>query len=119
MENQLVFEDEIAQLIQQTTNRSQKEKIKDWTLGALKKFLLTQSESAIKIIIPGLLSDIIGCVVKLMFNDELIIIGQKIFNPLAGSKLGAKGYMGARIQPNSPTDHILSLIHISEPTRPY
>ena len=106
LENQLVFEDEIAQLIQQTTDRNQKEKIKDWTLGALKKFLLTQSESAIKSIMPGLLSDIIGCVVKLMSNDELIIIGQKIFNPLAGSKLGAKGYMGARIQPNSPTDHI-------------
>ena len=106
LENQLVFEDEIAQLIQQTTDRSQKEKIKDWTLGALKKFLLTQPESVIKSIMPGLLSDIIGCVVKLMSNDELIKIGQKIFNPLAGSKLGAKGYMGARIQPNSPTDHI-------------
>ena len=53
----------------------------------------------------GLTSDTIGCVPKLMTNEELIAIGQKIFNPLPGTKMGAKGYMGARIQPNSPTDH--------------
>jgi len=55
---------------------------------------------------PSLSSDVIGCVVKLMTNDELISIGQKIFNPLPGSQIGSKGYMGARIQPNSPTDNI-------------
>ena len=39
-----------------------------------------------------------------MSNEELIAVGAKVFNPLPGSKLGARGYMGARIQPNSPTD---------------
>ena len=29
----------------------------------------------------------------------------KVFNPLPGSKIGAKGYLSARIQPNSPTDN--------------
>lgn len=32
-------------------------------------------------------------------------MGQKVFNPLPNSKVGSKGYMGARIQPNSPTDN--------------
>jgi ethanolamine ammonia-lyase large subunit len=53
----------------------------------------------------GLNSDVIGCIPKLMSNKELVIVGQKIFNVLPGTQLGAKGYMGARIQPNSPTDH--------------
>ena len=53
----------------------------------------------------GLTSDTIGCVPKLMSNQELTALGQKIFNELPGTKMGAKGYMGARIQPNSPTDH--------------
>ena len=53
----------------------------------------------------GLTSDTIGCVPKLMSNQELIALGQKIFNVLPGTRIGAKGYMGARIQPNSPTDH--------------
>jgi ethanolamine ammonia-lyase large subunit len=34
----------------------------------------------------------------------LIAVGRKVFNPLPGSNVGAKGYMGARTQPNSPTD---------------
>ena len=39
-----------------------------------------------------------------MDNAELVKLGQTVFNPLPGSKVGAKGYMGARVQPNSPTD---------------
>jgi ethanolamine ammonia-lyase large subunit len=106
LDEHLLFEDELAQLIQQTTDPAQKEKIKNWTLAELKNFLLTQPESEIKIIMPSLSSDVIAGVVKLMTNDELIQVGQKIFNPLAGSKIGAKGYLGARIQPNSPTDNL-------------
>ena len=48
----------------------------------------------------------IACVVKLMTNAELIAVGRKVFHPLPGSRIGAKGYLGARIQPNSPTDHV-------------
>ena len=79
-------------------------RIEPWTLGELARFLLDQPEDAIKAIMPGLSSDVIACVVKLMSNDELIAVGRKVFNPLPGSNIGARGYMGARIQPNSPTD---------------
>ncbi|MFP4387827.1 MAG: ethanolamine ammonia-lyase subunit EutB, partial [Desulfococcaceae bacterium] len=53
----------------------------------------------------GLNSDVIGSVVKLMSNAELTVVGKKVFSALPGSNLGAKGYLGARIQPNSPTDN--------------
>jgi ethanolamine ammonia-lyase large subunit len=75
-----------------------------WTFAELKRFLLQRDEAAIKAVMPGLSSDVIGCVVKLMSNDELVAVSAKIFNPLPGSNLGARGYLGARIQPNSPTD---------------
>jgi ethanolamine ammonia-lyase large subunit len=29
-----------------------------------------------------------------------------VFNPLPGTRIGAQGYLGARIQPNSPTDNV-------------
>ncbi|HSN75061.1 MAG TPA: ethanolamine ammonia-lyase subunit EutB, partial [Anaerolineae bacterium] len=61
--------------------------------------------SDIQPILDGLCSDVIGCVVKIMSNEELIAVGRKLFHPLPGSNIGAPGYMGARIQPNSPTDH--------------
>jgi ethanolamine ammonia-lyase large subunit len=78
----------------------------DRPLASFKQFLLTSDEGAIKEIMPSLSSDAISCVVKLMSNEELIEIGRKIFNPLPGSQIGAKGYLGARLQPNSPTDHV-------------
>ena len=100
-----LFEDNLQKLIWQTIDQVQYAKVKDWTMGQLKDFLLTRSEAEIKAIMYGLTSDTIGCVPKLMSNEELITLGRKIFNVIPGTKLGAKGYMGARIQPNSPTDN--------------
>ncbi len=97
--------DELQRLVWQTTDPAQYAKVRDWTMGQLKAFLLSAPESEIKAVMHGLNSDVIGCVPKLMSNQELIALGQKIFNPLPGTRMGAKGYMGARIQPNSPTDH--------------
>ena len=97
--------DDLQRLIWRTTDPAQYAKVRDWTMGQLKAFLLSASESEIKAVMHGLNSDVIGCVPKLMSNQELIALGQKIFNPLSGTRMGAKGYMGARIQPNSPTDH--------------
>jgi ethanolamine ammonia-lyase large subunit len=97
--------DDLQELIWQTTDQAQYAKVKDWTMSQLKEFLLTKSEAEIKGVMKGLTSETIGCVPKLMSNQELITLGQTIFNVLPGTKMGEKGYMGARIQPNSPTDH--------------
>jgi ethanolamine ammonia-lyase large subunit len=97
--------DDLQKLIWQTTDQARYEKVKGWTMGELKEFLLTRSESEIKEIMPGLDSETIGCIPKLMSNEELIRINQKIFNPLPGTRIGAQGYLSARIQPNSPTDN--------------
>jgi ethanolamine ammonia-lyase large subunit len=80
------------------------------TIGALKNLLLDESPREIKKVMPGLSSDVIACVCKLMTNEQLIRVGSKIFNPLPGSKIGEKGYLGARIQPNSPTDNIDDIV---------
>ena len=100
-----LFVDAQDKLIMDTTDPAQYAKVKNWTMGELKNFLLTKTESEIKGIMYGLHSDIIGNVVKLMSNDELTKVGQTVFTPLPGSKIGAKGYLSARIQPNSPTDN--------------
>ena len=76
------------------------------TVGMLKAALLSWSEDEIHAVKGSLSSDCIACVVKLMSNEELIVIGSKVFNPLPHSLIGAKGYLGARLQPNSPTDHV-------------
>ena len=96
--------EDVYKFIMETTDAAALAMVSGWTMSELKTFLLTKTEDEIKAIMIGLPSDIIGMVVKLMTNDELTKVGQTVFNPLPGSKIGAKGYMGARVQPNSPTD---------------
>ena len=101
---QSVFTDDISELIKSTTKTDAV--LYKWRMSDLKTFVLSSEETEIKRIMPSLSSDIISCLVKLMSNDELILVGQKVFNPLAGSQIGSKGYLSARIQPNSPTDDV-------------
>ncbi|KNE57267.1 hypothetical protein AMAG_03000 [Allomyces macrogynus ATCC 38327] len=80
-------------------------RIAGWTLGELREFLVDASEDAIRAILPGLRSEVIAGVVKLMSNDDLICVASKIWNPPApGSTLGTHGRFASRIQPNSATD---------------
>jgi ethanolamine ammonia-lyase large subunit len=101
---QSVYEDSLSEYIRSAVESNVTARLANWTLGELKRFLLSASEPEISTLLPGLPSDVIACVVKVMTNAELIAVSRKIFHPLPGSKVGAKGYLGARIQPNSPTD---------------
>ncbi len=101
-----IFEDQLTNLIDEWIDQEQRAIAARLTLGELKLFLLMETEDRIKELAKGLSSFVIGCVVKLMSNDELVAVGGKVFHPMPGSRLGAKGYLGARVQPNSPTDHV-------------
>lgn len=97
-----LYSDQIFNLILSTTRDA--EKISGLTMRELKDVVLNRTEMEVKELMPSLTSDVIACLVKVMSNTELIRVGRRIFNPLPGSKIGSKGYMGARVQPNSPTD---------------
>ena len=101
-----LIEDNLSAFNQGAVDAEARSESANWTLGKLKTFLLESDESRIQPIMRGLSSEAIGCVVKLMSNTELIAVGQKVFNTLPGSSIGAKGYLGARVQPNSPTDNV-------------
>lgn len=106
IEKHPVFEDNVlAYAATAIKTRSTAPHLK-WTVGQLKDFLLAATQSEIKDGMISLSSDVIACVVKLMSNEELVAVARKVFNPLPGSNIGAAGYMGARVQPNSPTDNV-------------
>ena len=100
------YEDQVSILIRESIDQKMRETTRRWRFAELKSFLLSGNIEAVNQILPGLSSDVIGCVVKLMTNDELVRLGGRIFHTLPGSNIGAKGYLGARIQPNSPTDNL-------------
>ncbi len=87
-------------------NPSKYEAIQSSTIGELKKLILSSTADDIKAnVMPYLHSDIISALVKIMSNQELQTVGEKIFNPLPNSDIGKEGYLSARVQPNSPADH--------------
>ncbi|MEY3173162.1 MAG: Ethanolamine ammonia-lyase heavy chain [Planctomycetota bacterium] len=100
------YTDELLSFILGPIDRSKQSEIATWTLGQLRDYLLSASEDQIKSLLPGLTSDVIACVVRLMDNQQLIQLGSSLFHPLPGTHLGARGYLGARVQPNSPTDNV-------------
>jgi len=109
-----VFTDEQSEYIEGTT-RSFQETESGKAIGKLRmkefrELLLLSTDKEINSLLPYLTSDIIACVVKLMSNNDLIAISSKLFHPLAGSQMGSKGYMSARVQPNSPTDNIEDIV---------
>ncbi|MDE0863360.1 MAG: ethanolamine ammonia-lyase subunit EutB [Rubripirellula sp.] len=106
LDDHQISSDRLTKLLQQSVQVDAQTKTQNFTLSTLKQFLLNRPEDEIKAVLPGLSSDVIGCIVKLMSNEELIAVGSKIFYPLPGSKIGARGYLGARVQPNSPTDNL-------------
>ena len=109
-----VFIDPQFEFIESTTlsfqDSEQGKAIGKLRMSEFRELLLSSSEKEIKNLLPYLTSDVIACVVKLMSNDDLIAISSKIFHPLAGSQMGSKGYMSARVQPNSPTDNIEDIV---------
>jgi ethanolamine ammonia-lyase large subunit len=98
--------DQLYDLITTSLDPAAHSSTADLTLGELKRLLLDGEQDVIRSIMPGLSSDVIACVVKLMSDAELTAVGARVFNPLPGSQIGARGYLGARIQPNSPTDNL-------------
>jgi ethanolamine ammonia-lyase large subunit len=105
-----LHEDAVLDLIEGAVDADAYAQVEAWTMADLREFLLTEDEAAIKATMIGLPSEIIGMVVKLMTNDELVAVSQEVFNPLPGSTIGARGYMGARVQPNSPTDNVDDIV---------
>lgn len=101
-----LIRDSLSELLRRDRDEDAATATAGMTVGELRRFLLDRDEAAIRAVMPGLSSEVIGCVVKLMSDEELIAVGAKVFNPLPGSRVGARGYLGARIQPNSPTDDV-------------
>ena len=100
-----LFDDELTVLLARSVNDSARAATAEWTLDELAAFLIRESGDRIDTIAPGLSSIAIGSVVKLLSDAELTAVSAKLFRVLPGSRIGAPGHLGARLQPNSPTDH--------------
>ena len=100
-----LFDDALTKLLHVSRRTDLGGAIVGWTFGALREFLLHSDAAGINAVAGELSSEAIGCIVKLLTNDELIAVSAKLCHALPDSQVGAPGFLGARLQPNSPTDH--------------
>ena len=100
-----LLHDPLYQSITADLDQKAAKAIPSMKLMDLRDFLLFEDEDEIKRLLPGISSDIAGCLVKIMSENDLVTVGAKIHHALPGTMIGGQGYLGARIQPNSPTDN--------------
>lgn len=100
-----IFNDDLLRALRGSLDARARATTAEWTFAELRSALLERSEDELRPLLPGLSSDVIGCVVKVLSNAELERVSAKLCNALPGTSIGARGHLGARVQPNSPTDH--------------
>lgn len=100
-------EDEVTRIIIDGLNLKIYDEIKEWTVGELREWLLSDEvgDTEIKWIRRGLTSEMIAAVAKLMSNLDLIKAARKmVVIAHCNTTIGGEGILAARLQPNHTTD---------------
>lgn len=100
-------EDEVTRIIIDGLNLKIYDEIKEWTVGELREWLLSDKveDTEIKWIRRGLTSEMIAAVAKLMSNLDLIKAARKmVVTAHCNTTIGGEGILAARLQPNHTTD---------------
>lgn len=102
-------EDEVTRLIDDNLDRAKYERIKTWTVADLREFILSDSPeiAGVADIRNALTGEMASAVTKLMSNLDLVTAARKLrVSSKANTTLGVDGVLGARLQPNHPSDAI-------------
>lgn len=100
-------DDEVTRLIDDNLDETQFGRIKRWTVGELRDFVLADEPdgSGVSAIRMGLNGEMASAVCKLMSNLDLVTASKKLkVKGTANTTLGVEGVLGARLQPNHPAD---------------
>ena len=102
-------EDEVTRVIYDDLNMSIYNRIKSWTVGELREYILEHSttDNDLKTISCGLTSEMISGCAKLMSTLDLAYASKKMRMQVhCNTTLGVPGTLAFRNQPNHPTDSV-------------
>jgi ethanolamine ammonia-lyase large subunit len=100
-------QDEVTRVIHDGLNETAYKEVRDWTVGALREWLLadTTTGEMIRRIAGGLTAEMIAAVTKIMSNLDLIYAASKVrVSAHCHNTIGLPGTLSSRLQPNHPTD---------------
>lgn len=102
-------QDEVTRLIIDTHDKSAFETISGFTVGELRDWLLSEEADTetLRQVKNGLTPEMVAAVSKLMRNQDLILVAQKVsVITRFRNTIGLKGRFSGRLQPNHPTDDV-------------
>ncbi|WP_304153579.1 ethanolamine ammonia-lyase subunit EutB [Megamonas hypermegale] len=100
-------DDDVTRADQDAVNPIVFQKIKSWTVGGFREFLLSASPQEIADIRGGLTAEIVAAVTKLMSNLDLVTVSHKMhITATCNTTIGKPGTFSSRLQPNHSTDSI-------------
>lgn len=100
-------EDDVTRVDQDALDKDVFKKIKSWTVGGFREFLLAAEPAEIAAIRGGLTAEIIAGVTKLMSNMDLVAVAHKMpVQATCNTTIGCPGTLSSRLQPNHATDAI-------------
>ena len=99
--------DEVTRIIYDDLNKSTYNKFKNYTIGAIREYVLSQPEYEVLKLGRGMTSEMIAAVAKLMSNMDLVAAAAKL-RPTSrcNTTMGVKGTIAYRNQPNHTTDDV-------------
>ncbi|SDI42270.1 ethanolamine ammonia-lyase subunit EutB [Alteribacillus bidgolensis] len=104
--------DDVSKLIEENVNEEIYGVIKNWTVADLREYILDDKHLSKELlqIGTGLTSEMIAAVTKIMSNLDLIQAASKItVITHCQTKIGQKGVLASRAQPNHPSDHLAGI----------
>jgi ethanolamine ammonia-lyase large subunit len=100
-------DDEVSRLIIDSHDPSAFLRIAHLTVGDFRNWLLSDqaTQSSLSAVANGLTPEMVAAVAKIMRNQDLMLVSQKIeVVSRFRSTLGLRGHLATRLQPNHPTD---------------
>lgn len=99
--------DFVTRIIQDDIDETIYEKVKTWTIEALRHWILDEKTTGMDLLLvsKGLTSEVIAAVAKLMSNLDLIYASKKIpVKATCNTTIGGESIFASRLQPNHPVD---------------
>lgn len=104
-------QDEVSRVIDSMVDERAYQKIKSFTVGDFREYILKTPPVELATIRSGLTGEMVAGVTKLMGNLDLIYASKKLpVTANCNTEIGGPGVLASRLQPNHPADDVAGIL---------
>ena len=106
-------DDEVSRLMLESLDHAAFDAVRSLTVGEFREWVLDDqtTQDMLVAVCPGLTSEVVAAVAKLMSNKDLVVAANKVrVVTRCRNTMGQRSVMGVRIQPNHPGDDLKGIL---------